>query len=112
MITLSNISTSLSQTFQSVHHIREIEKGTFLFQEGLEASELYIIQSGIIQVSKMVEMDESSPFDYALLEILSENYPCFSRQQNICSMGRYMESGKVAVFIKKSWNESLKRTVN
>lgn len=50
---------SLSQPFDSLHeliqlvqHTVKVKKGCFLFQEGNPASEIYVIKSGKIQVSK------------------------------------------------------------
>ena len=50
---------SLSQPFETLHeliqlvqHTVKVKKGCFLFQEGMPASEIYVIKSGKIQVSK------------------------------------------------------------
>ncbi len=107
MITLSNISTSLSQTLQSVHHIRETEKGTFLFQEGLEASELYIIQSGIIQVSKMVEDGRELTIRLCSSGDLVGELSLFQPTAKYMLNGKVMESGEVAVIYKEALERKL-----
>ena len=50
---------SLSQPFETLHeliqlvqHTVKVKKGCFLFQEGMPASEIYVIKNGKIQVSK------------------------------------------------------------
>lgn len=50
---LSTVSEDLASLLQSIGTPRKIKKGTFLFQEGEEASELYLIKSGIFQISKL-----------------------------------------------------------
>ena len=56
MQSIKEIPVKLTQLFDTVHHTKKIEKGTFLFQEGSAANELYIVQSGIIQISIMMTM--------------------------------------------------------
>jgi len=53
MQSVKNIPAPLSEFFDTTQYVRKIEKGAFLFQEGAPADELYIIQSGILQISKI-----------------------------------------------------------
>ncbi|WP_106498025.1 Crp/Fnr family transcriptional regulator [Lentibacillus sp. Marseille-P4043] len=48
-----NISDELKGLLDSVDYIKPIKKGSFLFSEGESAEELYIIQSGTIQIGKL-----------------------------------------------------------
>jgi CRP/FNR family transcriptional regulator len=41
MQSIKEIPVKLTQLFDTVHHMKKIEKGTFLFQEGSTANELY-----------------------------------------------------------------------
>lgn len=107
MITLSNISTGLSQILQSVHHIRQIERGTLLYQEGLEASELYIIQSGIIQVSKMVEDGRELTIRLCSAGDLVGELSLFQPSAKYMLNAKVIESGKVAVLIKEELERKL-----
>lgn len=51
---IQEVSGELSQLLDRyIHHDRKIEKGDFLYQEGETASELYIIRSGKVKVSKL-----------------------------------------------------------
>lgn len=47
------LSYEINELLKSAERTIKIKKGTFLFQEGQPASEMYIILSGKIQVSKM-----------------------------------------------------------
>ncbi|MFT4417148.1 Crp/Fnr family transcriptional regulator [Fredinandcohnia humi] len=47
------LSTELNELLKSANHVIKIEKGTYLFQEGMEATELYLILSGRVRVSKV-----------------------------------------------------------
>ncbi|WP_028782039.1 Crp/Fnr family transcriptional regulator [Thalassobacillus devorans] len=48
-----SISEELKELLSSVDHVQKIEKNRFLFQEGEDADQMYIIQSGRIQISKI-----------------------------------------------------------
>ena len=97
---LAAISNDLSQFLQSVHHIRKIEKGTFLYQEGSPATEVFIIQSGKIQVSKI------TPDGRELTLRLCSRGELIGELSLFCSSSKYVlnakviESGEVAVICK------------
>jgi CRP-like cAMP-binding protein len=97
---LVEISNDLSQLLQSVHHIRKIEKGTFLYQEGSPASEVFIIQSGKIQISKI------TPDGRELTLRLCSTGELIGELSLFCSSSKYSlnakvtESGEVAVICK------------
>ncbi|MEH7235499.1 Crp/Fnr family transcriptional regulator [Bacillus sp. JJ1562] len=48
----SIISNELTELLKSANHVMQMEKGTYLFREGMKASELYLILSGRVRVSK------------------------------------------------------------
>jgi CRP-like cAMP-binding protein len=50
---LSNVSEDLSSLLKSIGTPRSVKKGSFLFQEGEKADELFLIKSGVFQVSKL-----------------------------------------------------------
>ena len=97
---LEAISNDLSQFLQSVHHIRKIEKGTFLYQEGSPATEVFIIKSGKIQVSKI------TPDGRELTLRLCSRGELIGELSLFCSSSKYflnakvIESGEVAVICK------------
>ena len=97
---LVEISNDLSQFLQSVHHIRKIEKGTFLYQEGLPAKEVFIIQSGKIKISKI------TPDGRELTLRLCSTGELIGELSMFCPTSKYLlnakviESGEVAVIYK------------
>ncbi|HAQ07167.1 MAG TPA: Crp/Fnr family transcriptional regulator [Bacillus bacterium] len=48
-----NLTYEISELLKSAEKIIRLKKGTFLFREGQEAKEMYIILSGKVQISKM-----------------------------------------------------------
>ncbi|EEM14941.1 Anaerobic regulatory protein [Bacillus pseudomycoides DSM 12442] len=56
MIAVTNrtaLSEDLKELLASVEYKMQINKGSYIFQEGLEAKELYIVRSGKVQISKI-----------------------------------------------------------
>src|SRR5690625_645933 len=46
------ISEDFYEILESIGTIRNIEKGTYLFHEGMDAQEIYLIKSGLIHIGK------------------------------------------------------------
>lgn len=49
----NNLTYEMSELIKASERIIKIKKGTFLFREGQEAKEMYVILSGKVQISKM-----------------------------------------------------------
>ncbi|WLR49826.1 Crp/Fnr family transcriptional regulator [Bacillus tianshenii] len=47
------ISPELRNLLKSISTPKKISKGSFLFQEGMESEEIYLIQDGLVQISKL-----------------------------------------------------------
>ncbi|MSO00897.1 Crp/Fnr family transcriptional regulator [Bacillus paralicheniformis] len=47
------LSDDLHHLLESISTRRKIRQDTFLFQEGMDAEELYLIQSGLVQIGKL-----------------------------------------------------------
>jgi CRP-like cAMP-binding protein len=47
------MSDNLRQLLISIGRKRKIRKNTYLFQEGMDAKEIYLVQSGLIQIGKL-----------------------------------------------------------
>ncbi|GGF26159.1 anaerobic regulatory protein [Halobacillus andaensis] len=47
------MSDDMSTLLKSISTIKKVRKGEFLFQEGQEAFDLYLVNSGLIQISKL-----------------------------------------------------------
>lgn len=76
------------------------EKGTYLFQEGMEAEELYIILSGHVQISKV-----TSDGHELSLRICGENDICgeltlFTENPKYLLSAKVLEAGEIAAIRK------------
>ncbi len=92
------VYAELSQMLKPcIHHESKIEKGNFLFQEGDSASEMYIIRSGKIKVSKLTpdgnELTLRLCTSDDLVGELSLGFPDTKHKLN----AKVLEDGKVGV---------------
>lgn len=99
--------TELKELLGSANHNLKIKKGTLLFQEGKEATELYLIRSGRIQISKI------TPDGLELaLRICSQNdivgeLTLFTDQAKYLLTAKVLDDGEVAVINKDELEQQL-----
>jgi CRP-like cAMP-binding protein len=111
MQSLKEISTELHELLEMVHHIRKMDKGTFLFQEGAAANELFIVQSGILQVSKIIPDGRELTLRMCKKGDLIGEIDLFCPTQKYLLSGRVSESGEVAVIMKEVLEEKLSQNL-
>jgi CRP-like cAMP-binding protein len=103
------MSPNLNKMFEKVHRIKKIDKGAYLFEEGNTANELYIIQSGKFQISKMVPDGRELTIRMCSAGELVGELTLFSPGSIHMLNARASESGTVAVIQKdKLENEAAK----
>ncbi|MDQ0153872.1 Crp/Fnr family transcriptional regulator [Robertmurraya andreesenii] len=107
MQAFTDISTELQSLLETVHHIRKIQKGSFLFQEGTKANELYIIISGKIQMSKMIPDGRELTLRMASEGDLIGELSLYCSAQNHMQNAKVIESGEVAVIFKNELEKRL-----
>lgn len=100
MLTATTLSPNLNKLFEKVHRIKSIDKGRFLFEEGNSADELYIIQSGKFQISKMVPDGRELTIRMCSAGELVGELSLFSPASQHILNARASESGTVAVIQK------------
>lgn len=107
MQAFTEISTELQSLLQTVHHIRKMNKGTFLFQEGTNANELFIVISGKIQLSKMIPDGRELTLRMASEGDLIGELTLFCHSQNHMLNAKVIEDGEVAVLFKDELEKEL-----
>ncbi|WP_010283403.1 Crp/Fnr family transcriptional regulator [Bacillus timonensis] len=103
----ASISNELSELLKSANHTIHMEKGTYLFREGMEASELYLILSGRVRVSK-----GTSDGSELSLRICSQNeivgeLTLFTVQPKYLFDCRILENSEIAVIQKDELERKL-----
>nr|WP_090636570.1 Crp/Fnr family transcriptional regulator [Neobacillus massiliamazoniensis] len=104
---MEEIPVTLHHFLESVHHIRKVEKGMFLFQEGTSADELFIVKSGIIQISKIIPDGRELTLRMCSHGDFIGELNLFSTAPKYLLSGRVTESGEVAVIKKDVLEEKL-----
>lgn len=100
MLAATTLSPNLNKLFEKVHRIKPVEKGSFLFEEGTTANELYIIQSGKFQISKMVPDGRELTIRMCSAGELVGELSLFSPASQHILNARASESGSVAIIQK------------
>lgn len=109
MKTILRISPELKELLQSIHHIQKVEKGSYLFSEETLAAELFIVQSGIVHVSKISTDGRELTLRMCSQGDLVGELSLFSPSKKHMVNGKMAESGEVAVIYKKDLEDKLKQ---
>jgi CRP/FNR family transcriptional regulator len=112
MESVEEIPVALTHLFDTVNHIKKIEKGTFLFQEGSIADELYIVKSGILQISKIIPDGRELTLRMCSRGDFLGELNIFSPSKRYLLTARVVESGEVAVIMKDVLEEKLSQNLS
>jgi CRP-like cAMP-binding protein len=107
MQALTEFPSELNELLQTVHHIKKMEKGNFLFQEGSIANELYLVQSGIVQISKIIPDGRELTLRLCSAGDLIGELNLFYSSPKYLLSAKVIEEGEVAVIIKSQLEEKL-----
>jgi CRP-like cAMP-binding protein len=104
---ITEMPVSFSHLFDAVHHTRKMEKGAFLFQEGAKADEMYIVRSGILQISKIIPDGRELTLRMCAKGDFVGELTLFSPSPKYTLSARVVESGEVAVIMRDVLEEKL-----
>ncbi|MFE8700349.1 Crp/Fnr family transcriptional regulator [Cytobacillus sp. FJAT-54145] len=107
MPSFTEVSTELQELLKTVHHIRKMEKGAFLFQEGSSAHELFIVISGKIQMSKIIPDGRELTLRMCSEGELIGELTLFCSAEKYVLNAKVIESGEVAVIYKSELENKL-----
>lgn len=100
----NKLSENLKELLHSVDHTIKIKKGTFLFQEGMVATELYIVRSGKIQISKISPDGRELSLRICTIGDIVGELTLFTNEAKYLLNAKVLEDGEVAV-LKKDFLE-------
>lgn len=101
------VSSELTQILESVHNIKKIKKGSFLFQEGMVAEEIFILQSGKVKISKITPDGSELTLRLCSAGDLIGELSMFAPTSKYMLSAKVMESGEAAVINKKDLENRL-----
>ncbi len=108
MHSINEVPENLKNLLQASNHLRKIEKGTYLFQEGMKANELFIINSGIIQLSKIVPDGRELTLRMCSKGDLVGELALYCLSPKYMLNAKVVESGEVVVILQEELEEKLK----
>jgi CRP-like cAMP-binding protein len=97
----------LKELLRSANRILKIKKGTFLFQEGMPASELYLICSGKIQMTTTCSDGKEMCFRICSAGEIIGELTLFTSEPKYLLTAKAIEDGEVAVIEKDYLEEQL-----
>jgi len=101
------LSVELNELLKSAEHYMPITKGSFLFQEGMPAKELYIIRSGRVKISKLSSDGRELSLRICTLDEIVGELTLFSEDPKYLFNAIVLESGEVAVINKDELERKL-----
>jgi CRP-like cAMP-binding protein len=99
--------TQLKELLRSAKRMLKIKKGTFLFQEGMPANELYLILSGKLQMIKTCPDGKELCFRICSVGEIVGELTLFTNDPKYLLTAKVIEDGEVAVIQKDYLEEQL-----
>lgn len=104
---INEIPVTLSHLFELVHYVKKMKKGDFLFREGSHAEELFIVQSGVLQLSKIIPDGRELTLRMCSHGDFIGELNLFSSSPQYLLSARVAESGEVAVIMREELEKKL-----
>lgn len=101
------ISKELQEMLGAVQKKIKIEKGTYLYQEGTHANELYIVLSGKIQIGKITPDGRELTMRICGKDDIAGELTLFSTPSKYMLNAKVIEDGEVAIYRKEDIEQKL-----
>lgn len=105
----NRISDVLKETLESIGTIRRMRKETYLFREGMNANEVFIIKSGLVQVSKLTAEGKKLTLRICKTGDIIGELTLFSQNPTYLLSAKVIESGEILVIEKERLEKHLKK---
>jgi|SRR5690625_2543964 len=89
------LTNELRQLLHSIGNLRPIKKGTYLFSEGDVATELYIINSGLVKVGKFSNKGRELSFRICQKDDIVGEFSLYAEPLKYLLHAKVIESGEV-----------------
>lgn len=101
------ISKELRDVLNTISTVRKIKKNTYLFHEGREANEIYMIKSGLIEISKLAANGKEMILRICKHHDLVGELTLFTERPKYMLSARVMKDGEVFVIKKEILEKTL-----
>jgi CRP/FNR family transcriptional regulator len=103
----NNLSPELKQLLYSFDNTMKIKKGSFLFQEGMPANELYVVRSGSVRLSKISYEGKELTLNLCSAGDIIGDINFYVTNSKHLFNAKVIESGEVAILNKEALEEHL-----
>ncbi|WP_102348841.1 Crp/Fnr family transcriptional regulator [Bacillus sp. Marseille-P3661] len=103
-----NFSFELKELLHSSINSMKLEKGAFLFQEGMPVTEMYIVKSGLIRISKISADGKELTISICSAGDIVNELTLYTNETNHLLNARVIESAEVTIVKKEFLEEQLK----
>ncbi|WP_257141154.1 Crp/Fnr family transcriptional regulator [Bacillus sp. AFS015802] len=104
---MTEVPSEIKQLFIEKNTVRTVKKGTFLFQEGKNARELYLIKSGRVQISKVIPDGRELSLRICSKDDVIGELTLFTKEAYYMLSARIIEDTDVYVLPKEAFEERL-----
>ncbi|MDY7220742.1 Crp/Fnr family transcriptional regulator [Halalkalibacterium halodurans] len=101
------LSDDLHHLLQQLSTRKKIWKDTYLFQEGMEAEELYLIQSGLVQIEKLTADGKEMTLRMCKANDIVGELTLFSEEAKYMLSAKVLSDGEVLVINKNKLEKEL-----
>ncbi|MGG4167189.1 Crp/Fnr family transcriptional regulator [Rossellomorea vietnamensis] len=101
------VPSEIKQLFIEKEAVKTLRKGSFLFQEGKAAHELYLIKSGRVQISKTIPDGRELSLRICSTNDVIGELTLFSKVANYMLSAKILEDTTVYVLPKERFEETL-----
>ncbi|MCY8272733.1 Crp/Fnr family transcriptional regulator [Bacillus sonorensis] len=101
------ISADLHYLLESISTKRKIRQNTYLFQEGMDAEELYLIQSGLVQIGKLTSDGKELTLRMCKKNDIVGELTLFTDEAKYMLSAKILSDGEVLVINKEKLEKEL-----
>ncbi|SHM92655.1 Crp/Fnr family transcriptional regulator [Gracilibacillus kekensis] len=103
----NQISAELRELLESISTTKKVRKDTFLFQEGMDAQEIYILKSGLIRIEKLTSDGKELTLRLCKTNDIIGELTLFSDDAKYLLSAKVLTAGEVLVIDRKNLEEAL-----
>ncbi|TMU88098.1 Crp/Fnr family transcriptional regulator [Bacillus sp. BHET2] len=109
MSEITEVPFEIRQLFINWESLKHVNKGSFLFQEGKTAHELYLIKSGRVQISKVIPDGRELSLRVCSSDDVIGELTLFSKEAYYMLSAKILEEAEIYVIPKAVFEERLSK---
>lgn len=108
----NRISNELRNTLESIGTVKNLHKDMYIFREGMDAGEIFIIKSGLVQVSKLTSEGKKLTLRICKSGDIIGELTLFSHKPTFLLSSKVIQSGEILIIEKNKLEKELMKNGN